>query len=74
MLLREIGDGAWDLPELNELLEEILPQNTSFDGFEVEHEFPKIGRKVFWLNACRLDRNAALPGMILLAMEDITNK
>ena len=70
--LIELGEGAWNIPALRELLEDILPQNSSFDSFEVDHEFPKIGRRVFLLNARRLDHNAALSGMILLAMEDVT--
>jgi two-component system, chemotaxis family, CheB/CheR fusion protein len=70
----EIGDGAWNIPALRELLDELLPQNSSFDAFEVEHEFPKIGRKVFILNARRLEPDTVLPGMILLAFEDVTGK
>ena len=72
--LCELGDGAWDIPELRELLEEILPQSATFDNYEVDHEFPKIGRKVFLLNAHHLDPNTTQPGMVLLAMEDVTEK
>ncbi|KAA5542674.1 PAS domain S-box protein [Roseiconus nitratireducens] len=70
--LCELGDGAWDIPELRELLEDILPRNSTFDDYEVEHEFPKIGHKVFVLNARRLDHHTSMPSMILLAMEDIS--
>src|SRR5437588_12450181 len=35
----DLGDGQWNIPKLRELLEEILPQNHTFDDFEVEHEF-----------------------------------
>ena len=73
MPLWELGDGAWDIPELRELLEEILPQSTTFDNYEVDHEFPKIGRKAFLLNARRLDHDSQ-SGMILLAMEDVTER
>ena len=72
--LWEIGDGAWNIPALRELLVDILPRNSTFDDFEVEHEFPKIGRRVFVLNARRLGHDAVLPGMILLAFEDVTSK
>ncbi|MEZ6120057.1 MAG: PAS domain-containing protein [Pirellulaceae bacterium] len=70
--LREIGDGAWDVPELHELLEEILPHNTSFDDFTWENSFPKIGRKRFQIDARRLDQDSSLPGMILLSMQELT--
>jgi hypothetical protein len=51
-----IGNHAWDIPALRELLEEIVPQNTHFNGFEVDHEFPAIGRRTMLLNARRIYR------------------
>ena len=73
----EIGNGQWDIPALRKLLEDILPQNTFFKGFEVTHEFPFIGRKVMILNARQIHfkEDAAselFPPIILLAMEDVT--
>ena len=70
----ELGNRQWDIPQLRQLLEQILPANTSFDDFEVEHDFPTIGRKVMLLNARRLYREAGKPQMILLAIEDITER
>ena len=55
-LLYDLGDGQWNIPALRKLLEEILPQNTSFDDFEVTHEFESIGRRVMLLNARRIKR------------------
>jgi len=46
----------WDIPALRELLEEVIPQNTRFDNFEVDHTFPHIGRKRVLLNARRIYR------------------
>jgi len=43
-LLYDLGNGEWDIRGLRTLLEEVLPENTSFDDFEVEHDFPDIGR------------------------------
>jgi PAS domain S-box-containing protein len=73
-LLYELGDRQWDIPALRTLLEEILPERTQFDGFEVVHEFPRVGRRVILLNARRIiseERNATT---ILLAIEDITER
>jgi PAS domain S-box-containing protein len=73
-LIYELGDRQWDIPALRTLLEEILPERTQFDGFEVEHEFPRVGRRVILLNARRIisqERNATT---ILLAIEDITDR
>lgn len=74
----ELGNHQWDIPALRKLLEDILPKNTFFKGFEVIHEFPTIGRKVMILNARQIhfketNNNLEFPPIILLAMEDITD-
>ena len=69
-----LGDHAWDIPSLRELLEEIIPQNAYFNDFEVDHEFPVIGRRTMLLNARRIYREGQGTDMILLALEDITDR
>ena len=71
-LLYEIGGRQWEIPSLRRLLEDILPNNTSFEDFRVEHDFPTIGRKVLLLNARKIAAQDQRPHLILLAMEDIT--
>ena len=71
-LLYELRNRQWDIPKLRELLEEILPKNAAFNDFEVEHDFPEIGRRTMLLNARRIYREANRTRMILLAIEDIT--
>lgn len=70
----ELGNGQWDIPELRKLLGEILPQNSVFDDFLVEHEFPGIGKRRIMLNARRLQLNDTGTRKILLAMEDVTER
>jgi len=70
----ELGNRQWNIPKLRELLEEILPKNTQFLDFEVEHDFPTIGRRKMLLNARQIRREGQEPEMILLALEDITNR
>ena len=41
-LVYELGDGQWDIPALRHLLDEVLPRDAAFDGFEVEHDFPSV--------------------------------
>lgn len=65
-----LGDGQWDIPELRRLLETVLPHAGSFDDFEVEHEFQRIGRKAMVLNARQVDHLQ----LILLAIEDVTER
>jgi signal transduction histidine kinase len=76
-LIYELGNGQWDIPQLRKLLEEILPENSTFDGFEVEHDFPTIGRKIMLLNARQIRqiyKEGNRKQLILLAIEDITER
>ncbi len=68
----DIGNHQWDIPALRELLEKIIPKNTCFNDFEVEHDFPAIGRKTMLLNARRIYREDQGTDTILLAIEDMT--
>ena len=72
--LYNLGDRQWDIPRLRELLETILPQSTSFENFEVEHNFRVIGRRKMLLNARRISGKADETKLILLAMEDVTER
>lgn len=69
-LIYELGNGQWDIPELRILLEKILPEESSFNDYEVEHEFEGIGRRIMLLNGRRLDHL----NLIILAIRDITER
>jgi PAS domain S-box-containing protein len=71
-LIYEVGNRQWDIPDFKKLLEDLLPQNASFQDFEMEHEFPTIGRKIMRLNARRIFQGDKGLQMILLAIEDVT--
>ena len=66
----DLGNRQWDIPKLRQLLEEILPKNNTFDGYEIEHDFETIGPKTMLFNARRL----AAMQMILITIEDITER
>jgi hypothetical protein len=68
----DVGDRAWNIPQLRELLEKILPEKTTFQNFRIQHNFPGIGRKTMLLNARRLALEPGQPPQILLALEDVT--
>ncbi len=70
----DVGDHQWDIPVLRKLIEEIIPQNTHFNNFEVDCTFPHIGRKRMLLNARRIFREDKGTDRILLAFEDITDQ
>ena len=73
-LIYELGGRQWDIPKLRRLLEEILPQDGQVEDFEVEHDFPEIGCKIMLLNARRLRHPETDTELILLAIEDITER
>jgi PAS domain S-box-containing protein len=71
-LLSDLGNGQWNLPRLRTLLEGVLSNGHPIHDFDVEHDFPAIGRKVMLLNARRFESVDSRPNLILLAIEDIT--
>ena len=73
-LVYDLGNKQWDIPRLRELLETILPQETTFDGYEVEHDFATIGKRTMLLNARQIQRVWGKERIILLAIEDITER
>jgi len=72
--LYDLGNRQWDIPKLRELLEEILPKNTVFLDFEIDHNFETLGRRVMVLNARRIFHETKRMQMVLLAIEDITER
>ncbi|OOQ60440.1 PAS domain-containing sensor histidine kinase [Mucilaginibacter pedocola] len=73
-LLYDLGNGQWNIPQLKELLENILPTNNPVEEFEVEHDFPHIGKKLMLLNAHRIELEGQYKDRILIAIEDITDR
>jgi two-component sensor histidine kinase len=72
--LFELGDGQWNIPGLRILLEDVIPKRRTVEAYEVEHEFPTIGRRVMLLNARRVFNENGSASAILLAIEDVTRR
>jgi PAS domain-containing protein len=68
----DLGNGQWNIPRLRTLLDEVLSDHDSVQDFDVEIDFPTIGKKVMLLNARRFASVENHPDLILLAFEDIT--
>lgn len=71
-LFHELDDGQWNIPRLRQLLEAVLEQERSFEGYEVKHEFERLGPRTMCLSARRLEDVGGGTRWILLAVEDIT--
>ena len=74
ILIYNLGNRQWDIPKLRELLEDILPHNTTLNDFEVAHNFESIGHKIMHLNARRIYGKPGQTRLILLAIEDVTER
>jgi two-component sensor histidine kinase len=73
-LLYALGDGQWDIPALRVLMETIIPEKVAMDGFEVDHDFPGLGRRIMLLNARKVLYETSPDTTILLAFTDITQR
>lgn len=73
-LIYDLGNKQWNIPKLKELLETILPEKTTFDNYEVEHDFSTIGKRIMLLNSRQIKRALGKEKIILLAIEDITDR
>jgi chemotaxis protein methyltransferase CheR len=69
-----LGDGQWDIPELRLLLADVAPQHAVMEAYEVERNFPGIGRRSMLLNAREVFKHGDARKLILLAIEDITDR
>ena len=85
----DLENKQWDIPfgyfssvqfftgffqKLRELLEIILPKKTTYDDYEVEYDFPNIGKRIMLLNARPIQRVSGKERIILLTIEDITER
>jgi two-component system, chemotaxis family, CheB/CheR fusion protein len=70
--LLDLEDKQWNITSLRELLEHIIPKNSSFTNFKITHSFPRIGEKDFLLNASRIVQKSHGEQLILLSFNDIT--
>ena len=72
--LSELGQNQWDVPALRHLMEKVLPENKPIEGFEIEDNFPGLGRRVFNLKARKISQPGNHAQRLLLVFEDITDR
>src|ERR1051326_5887880 len=73
-VLFDLGDGQWDIPPLRALLSDRLATERELYDVDVDHVFPGIGRKIMLLNARLVTHGPDVPRIILLAIEDVTER
>ena len=70
--LFELSNGQWDIPGLRQLLQAVVPDHVSLEGFEFEGAFGEVGKRTIQLNALPLREEDGKSRMVLLAIKDIT--
>jgi len=73
-LLYDLGNREWDIPKLRKLLGNVLPHKRAPNEFESQVNFESIGLRTMQLNARAIDRGDDRPPLVLLAIEDITER
>lgn len=68
----ELGNGELNIPKFRRLLQRVLTKGISFEDFEIEYTLPKVGKRIFLLNARKFYRQINATQTILLAIEDVT--
>jgi two-component sensor histidine kinase len=73
-LLYDLGDGQWNIAELKNLLEKVLPEHGVVEGYEVDREFPGLGRRTMHLSARQVFYEGNPHATLLLIMADVTEQ
>lgn len=68
----EIGNCQWDIPEFKEQITKMLSHKEAIEDFKIDMVCVGIGKKTMMINARQIE-NSKPEGMILLALDDITN-
>lgn len=72
--LAQLGGGHWNIPELFARLHHVFADEQEMENFALEHEFPRLGRRHLLLSARKVFRPGNHTGLLLLAIEDDTER
>ena len=70
----DLGAGQWDIPGLRLLLGEIIPKSTAIVNYEIEADFPALGRRTMLLTARTLFHPYDASTSLLLIIVDATDR
>jgi two-component sensor histidine kinase len=74
LLFGKLGEGQWAIPGLETLLQRVTPDETVLENYEVELDFPRLGRRILLLNVRKVFYQGKHNANILLGIEDITER
>ncbi len=70
----EADKRQWEIPALRALLDDVLQKNAVFKNFDIAHTFREAGCRTLRINARRIGSEAGQADLILLAIEDVTER
>ncbi len=70
----ELGNGQWNIPALKNLLEKVLPTKSKVTDLEITAEFNNLGKRIMLINASEIVNKSTTEKLILLAIEDVTER
>lgn len=70
----DLSGGQWNHPQLRTLLNKVVSRGTPLSEFEVDRNFPAIGRKTIVLRALQFSSPNGGAPLILLAIQDETER
>ncbi|MGD8775754.1 MAG: PAS domain-containing protein [Syntrophobacterales bacterium] len=73
-LIYELDEGRWDIREVHEFIDEITHGRGRVTDHEFAHHFKGIGHRTLNLNANAVFSESGDPQLVLLAIQDITEK
>lgn len=73
-LIYELVDGQWNVPPLRELLEDLVPEHRRIDDYEINLGIPQRGSRTMLMNARCITDSQSSGELVLLAIEDITER
>jgi two-component sensor histidine kinase len=68
----DLGGGEWNIPDLRERLEAVVPRRRPLEAYEVEGEFSGLGRRTMRLDASEMALDPNGPAALLVSIIDIT--
>jgi two-component system CheB/CheR fusion protein len=69
-----LGDGQWNIPDLRNLIETVLPAKGEVREYEVQHDFPGLGPKTMLLSARQMPSEQARMASVIVAIQDVTER
>jgi len=74
VLIYELGNNSWDIPDLRKLLERVIPKKTVINDYQITHTFEGLGEIIMLINARKVVTEHETEELLLLSIEDITEK